>query len=105
MKSHTFKGWYHAALVAAAVAEVFSAKTNLRRLLLGGCAGWHLYAVYEHFMKEPDEVDEVAMMKLGEPVTYARQVWLKDIAEQSKRAEENFDKLRTYERNTWGWNE
>ena len=40
------KAAWHVLLVGVAVAEMMTAKTNLRRLLLGACAGWHATAIY-----------------------------------------------------------
>lgn len=49
------KGWFHASLVALATAELLTTKSNLRRFALGACAGWHLYATFYHFVREPKE--------------------------------------------------
>lgn len=50
-----FKGWFHAALSVAAIAELLSSKSKVRRALLGGCAGYHLHAAMYHFFLEPNE--------------------------------------------------
>ena len=53
MKESTLKGLFHAGLVIAALVEMRTATTNMRRLLLGACAGWHCSAAYDHFVREP----------------------------------------------------
>jgi hypothetical protein len=70
------KGWFHAALVAVAVAEFFTAKTRFRKMLLGLCAGYHAEATYYHFV---DEVEE--------PRTHP----LIDLAHEGHRAYGNLD--------------
>jgi hypothetical protein len=53
MKQSTLKGLFHAGLVVAALVEMRTATTNMRRLLLGACCGWHCSAAYDHFVREP----------------------------------------------------
>ena len=55
MKESTLKGLFHAGLVVAALVEMRTATTNMRRLLLGACAGWHASAAYDHFVREPKQ--------------------------------------------------
>jgi hypothetical protein len=56
MRESTLKGLFHASLVAAALVEMRTATSNVRRLLLGACAGWHCSAAYDHFVREPRTV-------------------------------------------------
>lgn len=37
---------WHLLLVGVAIAEMNTAKTPLRKMLLGACAGWHAAAVW-----------------------------------------------------------
>jgi hypothetical protein len=55
MKCSTFKGLYHGALTVAALCEARTSRTKTRSLLLGGCAGWHLWATFYHFFIEEKE--------------------------------------------------
>ena len=52
MTEERFKAWYHGALAVASLAEVFTAKTNLRKGLLLLAAGWHAYCAAEHLRDE-----------------------------------------------------
>lgn|ERR1700690_82676 len=54
MTEERFKAWYHGVLAAASLAEVFTAKTNLRKSLLLLAAGWHAHCVAEHLRDEPE---------------------------------------------------
>jgi hypothetical protein len=56
MTEANLKGLFHAGLVVAALTEMSTATTNMRRLLLGACAGWHCSAAYDHFVREPRTV-------------------------------------------------
>jgi hypothetical protein len=49
------KGWFHAALMVASVAEMFVSCTKTRKTLLGLCAGYHLHASIYHFVHEKEE--------------------------------------------------
>jgi len=42
----TIKAGWHLLLAGIAVAEMTTAKSMLRKLLLGACAGWHAAAVW-----------------------------------------------------------
>lgn len=55
MTEANLKGLFHAGLVVAALVEMRTATTNMRRLLLGACAGWHASACYDHFVREPKQ--------------------------------------------------
>lgn len=51
-KERKMKGIVHVALALLAVAEVFTACTKTRKLLLGSAAGWHSHAAIYHFFYE-----------------------------------------------------
>jgi hypothetical protein len=55
MKVTTLKALVHFGLAALAFAELFSAKTDARKALLGAACGWHLNATFYHACLEKDE--------------------------------------------------
>lgn len=46
-----FKAWYHGILAVASLAEVFTAKTTLRKVLLVLASGWHARCTWEHIQE------------------------------------------------------
>ena len=48
MTDEKFKAWYHGALAGVSLAEAFTAKTTLRKVMLVLAAGWHARCVMEH---------------------------------------------------------
>ena len=55
MKVTTLKALVHFGLAALAFAELFSAKTDARKALLGAACGWHLNSTFYHACLEKDE--------------------------------------------------
>ena len=55
MRVTTLKALVHFGLAALALAEVFSAKTDARKTLLGCACGWHLNATFYHAFLEKEE--------------------------------------------------
>ncbi len=47
MSERFVKSGWHALLVIAALVELRTARTPLRKLLIGAAAGWHALAAYE----------------------------------------------------------
>lgn len=43
------KGLFHAILTVLTIAEMPTAKSKLRQLFLGACAGWHLACTVQHY--------------------------------------------------------
>ena len=58
-----FKAWYHGALAVASLAEVFTAKTNLRKGLLLLAAGWHAHCAAEHLRDEPEIIQMCSRLR------------------------------------------
>lgn len=50
MSERFIKSGWHALLVIAALVELRTARTPLRKLLIGAAAGWHALAAYEDFV-------------------------------------------------------
>ena len=50
-----FKAWYHGILAVASLAEVFTAKTTLRKALLVLASGWHARCTWEHIQEVQKE--------------------------------------------------
>lgn len=50
MKHRYVKTGWHLLLVVAAMSEYMMAETNFRRLLAGGCVGYHLAAAHIDWM-------------------------------------------------------
>lgn len=101
MSASTLKGWFHASLVVAAAAEALSSKSKLRTLLLGCCAGWHLYATIDHFVFEPKEnLPKLPEGWWGNGTMFYTDSngtkWIDD------RPPLDLEKLRRDKRNTWG---
>jgi hypothetical protein len=77
MKESTLKGLFHASLVVAALVEMRTATTNMRRLLLGACAGWHASATYDHFVREPRTVPIIDQLH--------RKAWEQDLSRMTEK--------------------
>lgn len=49
--ARVIKTAWHLLLVAAALGEMATSETDLRKLLLGACAGWHAAAAWSDWRK------------------------------------------------------
>jgi hypothetical protein len=52
-REKAIKTSWHLLLVGTTILEMSTAKTTLRKLLLGACAGWHAAAAYIDLTENP----------------------------------------------------